>query len=189
MIKNQETDRVMVFIDHRNVANSQYDTTGMSAELDYWAMVQALVGNRHFAGAYVFDGAGGERGARLHDALRRCGFRVLIRDVIEHEDGIQKEVDVDMACEILSHAIKDHYDTAIIVSGDRDFRPVVERLHSEGKKAEVAGFDKCMSSALRRSGDCCHSLDVIPMVRFTSEYRDPEPKGAAPEMGKVMGDA
>lgn len=167
----------MVFIDLRNVISSQYDLTGMYAELDFETMVQSLVGDRNLVGAYIFDGVGGEGSTKLHDILRACGFRVIVRESIE-TNVIQKEVDVAMACEILSHAIKDHYDTAIIVTGDRDFRPVVEHIQFEGKKAEVAGFSRGMSHALRRSGDGFHCLDSIPMIKFVtdlSKFNSKEP--------------
>ena len=159
----------MVFIDLRNVISSQHDTTGIYAELDFETMVDTLVGERNLVGAYMFDGTLGEKGIKLHDALRAYGFRVIVRDFFDSENTAQKEVDVSMACEILSHAIKDHYDTAIIVTGDRDFRPAVEHIQSEGKKAEIAGFSKGMSHALRRSGDVFHCLDSIPMIRLMTE--------------------
>jgi uncharacterized LabA/DUF88 family protein len=172
MVRDQKTERVMVFIDLRNVMNSQEEMTGLHAELDFKSMVYALTGRRNLVGTYMFDGKGGESMTRFHDALRVCGFRVIEREAFSLEGLIQKEVDVSMACEILSHAIKDHYDTAIIVSGDRDFRPVVEHIQFEGKRAEIAGFSHGMSSALRRSGDSFHCLDNIPMVRFETEQTD-----------------
>jgi uncharacterized LabA/DUF88 family protein len=178
-MRNQNAERVMVFIDLRNVINSQFDLTGAYAELDFKTMINVLVGDRNFTGAYMFDGEVRDKGTRLHDIFRTEGFRVIVRDSFDHENGIQKEVDVSMACEILSHAIKDHYDTAIIVTGDRDFRPAVEHIQFEGKKAEIAGFSKGMSGALRRSGDVFHCLDSIPMIRFVTEQPRPMAKDVA----------
>jgi len=174
MMRNERTERVMVFVDLRNVINGQCDTTGSYYEIDFREMVHHLLGNRILAGAYIFDSEGGERSSKLHYAIRTCGFRAIIRDSYDTEHNAQKEIDVAMACEILSHGIKNHYDTAIIVSSDRDFRPVIEMIQSEGKKAEVAAFSGCTSSLMKISGDIFHPLDAIPMIRLDTLQIDVE---------------
>jgi len=44
---------------------------------------------------------------------------------------------------MLSRAYKDHYDIAVLVSGDGDFARVLQEVKDLGKKVEVAFFPKC----------------------------------------------
>jgi len=189
MTSKQETERTMVFIDLRNVLESQHDTTGSYADLDLPGIVSRLVGSRNLVGKYVFDGEGTGGSSKHHDNLRACGFRVIVRSSEPGDQNIQKEVDVAMSCEILSHAIKDHYDTAIIVTGDRDFRPAVEKIQSEGKRAEIAGFSISMSRTLSICGDGFHNLDCIPIRKLATEQPRSESSDPRIAQKKVMANA
>jgi uncharacterized protein (TIGR00288 family) len=157
-------ERVMVFIDLRNVLRSAEWFGSFDCKMDYESMVDILVGERRLVGAYMFDSVESESDPcnRMYNAFRSKGFRVITRGP-NKEFGEQKEVDVAMACEILSHAYKDNYDTAIVVSGDRDFRPAIEHIQAAGKRAEVAGFSKGMSWRLSRCCDVFHDLDPLPL--------------------------
>ena len=168
MMKQFQDERVMVFIDIRNVLNSIDHTMGRVL-VDFKAIVNNLVGERRLMGAYIFDGerAIGEEDPcrKFHDLLRSTGFRAVIRSSSYDPDTReQKEVDVSLACEMLKHGYKDHYDTAIIVSGDRDFLPAVECMQSEGKKVEVASFENVISCSLKRNCDIYHPLDSMPII-------------------------
>ena len=41
----------------------------------------------------------------------------------------------------VSHAYQSDYDTAILVSGDRDYVPLVEKVKSLGKRVHIVFFD------------------------------------------------
>lgn len=166
MISKNREERVMVFIDLRNVLKSVEQLGVPNIKIDFESIVDELVGERRLIGAYVFDGIESEHDkcAAFHDTLRSRGFRVVVREGHVREDGEQKEVDVAMACEILSHAYRDNYDTAIIVSGDRDFRPSIEHIQAIGRRAEVAGFSRSMSWKLSRGCDVFHNLDPVPLL-------------------------
>jgi len=180
MEKNNDgnNERVTVFIDLENVMKHA-EGFGKDITTDFGEMVKALVGERELVRTYVFDGRRYGNSARcaVHCALRDRGFRVMTRNCYEKETETQKEVDVAMACEILSQAYKDEYDTAIIVSGDRDFRPAVEQIRSLGKRAEIAGFSASTSKVLSRRCDVFRNMDQIPMfclapetVRYYEEF-------------------
>jgi uncharacterized LabA/DUF88 family protein len=165
MITTDRDEKVMVFIDLRNVLRNAEELSGIDVKVDFDVMVEAVVKGRKLVAAYMFDSIESERDPcyNLHDALRCHGYRVITRIGYDKVTGVQKEVDVAMACEILSHAYKNNYDTAIIISGDRDFRPAIEHIQSAGKRAEVAGISKGMSWKLSRSGDMFHDLDKLPL--------------------------
>jgi len=170
MMEEKSNERVMVFIDLENVVKAVKEF-GNDIRTDFEEMARVLVGGRTLVRTFVFDGrsSGNTTRTALHVMLREQGFRVVTRKSYEKETAQQKEVDVAMACGILSNAYKDNYDTAIIVSGDRDFRPVMEEVQGLGKKVEVAGFSESMSKVLSMSCDVFHNMDTVPLFYLAPE--------------------
>ena len=66
---------------------------------------------------------------------------------------VEKGVDILIATDMLTGALRNCYDTAIIVSGDGDFAPVLEEIKRAGKQIENATFSSCRSDALINASD------------------------------------
>ena len=58
-----------------------------------------------------------------------------------------------LATDLVLHAVKNNFDSAIIVSGDGDFFPAIETVKKEGKKVEVAAFESNISKEASESAD------------------------------------
>lgn len=140
--KDNHNKRNMVFIDLENVQKS------VSLRNPYLRMDYSMFGeylNDRFSpeAAYVFDSRESEstndHQNRFHNALSYMGYRVKLWKCGIGHDGerYQKCVDTGMVCEILKHLYKDHADHFIIVSGDRDFVPVIDSIRDEGKSITV----------------------------------------------------
>lgn len=167
-------NRVMVFIDYRNI----YESTrfmGERATLDLYRLTQILVGSRELIGAYVFDARKmftnkDDQTIHMHNMLREQGFRVVARESMVYRDGKaeQKEVDVSLACEMLEHALLNHFDVAVVVSGDRDFVPAMQKVQSAGKRVEVAAFNDVYNEECKRTADVYYLLDDIPFMSMSS---------------------
>ena len=172
IISDSSSDRVMVFIDLRNV-NNAVRMDRPHSRLDFIRMVEILCGNRSLKRAYVFDGMDSvenyRQSNRFHDMLRYHGFTVVLTDSYDPELNRQKGVDVELACKVMHHGFKNDYDTAIIVSGDGDFVPLVEELKDMGKKVEIAAFDKSCSERMRLAADAFHRMEVMPLLEMESE--------------------
>jgi uncharacterized LabA/DUF88 family protein len=108
LLSDNPNDRVMVFIDLRNVLKSS--NLGPDFTLDLYRLSKEMTGQRRLIAAYVFDTRspyGSEDPAhRMHDRLRFLGFRVIARESFDPNRMEQKEVDVAMACEMVAHALK-----------------------------------------------------------------------------------
>jgi len=182
LFSENPADRVMVFIDLANVQKAVRNKETSGFRLDYYRLVNELAGSRRLIGAYIFDAVStSDRSAfnpkwRLLDALRFLGFRVMAREVNYGEEGQQKEVDVALATELVACAFRDAFDVAIVVSGDRDFVPAIERVRSEGKRVEVAFFGDAalpgekssFSVHLQRVADRVHNVDELPVLQVLS---------------------
>ncbi len=178
LLSDSPYDRVMVFIDYRNVLKSSDVRPGL--KLDLYTLCKELTGKRRLEAAYVFDTRapyGQEDPAhKTHDRLRYLGFRVIARESYNPERQEQKEVDVAMACEMVAHAYKDNYDVAIVVSGDRDFVPAIQHVQSAGKRVEVAAYTDAFSNEMLRMCDVYHKLDALPLLRIDAEFTKEEEK-------------
>ena len=69
--------------------------------------------------------------------------------------------DVYLANDIIVGAYENIYDTAILVSGDEDFVPVINTLKRLNKKTENAFFTKTSSKKLRKLCDKSINLSMI----------------------------
>jgi len=167
IISFDENDRVMMFIDLRNMTKSVSKDAKYS-RIDFVSLARCLKGPRKLVAAYIFDSKGvaesTDSSKRFHDYLRYKGFRVIARDSYDIEHQVQKEVDVAMAVQMVVHAFKDNYDVAIVVSGDRDFIPAIQEVQSAGKRVEVAAFKSSVADEMERQSDVFHNLDAEPVL-------------------------
>lgn len=65
----------------------------------------------------------------------------------------QKEVDILLAVEMINHAVRKNMRRAVLLAGDRDFKPVVEMLVQMGTFVVVAGDKTHMSRELVKVAD------------------------------------
>jgi hypothetical protein len=72
---------------------------------------------------------------------------------------VEKGVDVMLATDVVTNAYNDHYDTAIVVSGDADFYPALQAAKDVGKHIEVAAFDMNLSAESARVADVVQKLN------------------------------
>jgi uncharacterized LabA/DUF88 family protein len=163
-------ERVMVFIDLRNTLKNA-EKFSQDITVDFKELVGTVVGERRMIAAYMFDGTECEYDSHNYfdDMMAEEGFYIFSRDCYDSNTRMQKEVDVAMTCKMLTHAFKDSYDTAIVVSGDRDFKPAIEEIQSAGKRVEVAGITEGMSRRLSKCCDAFHDLDQVPLFYLKPE--------------------
>ena len=77
----------------------------------------------------------------------------------------QKEVDVMLAVQMMEHAFRGNMNKAVLLSGDLDFRPLVESLIRLGVFVEVVGDRSHISQ------DLIHSADSHKKLTFQN-YHD-----------------
>ena len=168
IVSNNRNDKVMMFIDVRNIMKSVEAAEFGKFRLDLYSLAKQLTGARELVAAYVFDTrmpyGMDDTSKRFHDRLSYDGFRVVARESFDQAKQEQKEVDVAMACEMVVHALRDHYDVAIVVSGDRDFIPAIQHVQFAGKRVEVAAFSKAVSNEVKRAADGFFELEKMPLL-------------------------
>lgn len=81
----------------------------------------------------------------------------------------QKEVDVMLAVQMMEHAFRGNMQKAVLLSGDKDFRPLVESLVRLGLFVEVVGDRNHISRDLIHSADSSRKLSFIDYHEWTQK--------------------
>ncbi len=170
---NAGSRRVMIFIDGSNLYHVLKQNTDKQ-NLDYKKFSEKLCGDRELIRTYYYnirqDSPDNPKLAESQDRFLNALYET---DYLEVKLGIWKQrgqtmvekgVDVMIASDLIAHAYEDHYDTAILVSGDADFYPALQVVKDTGKQVEVAAFDSNLSSEAARFSDV--------IIKFDNRYFD-----------------
>ena len=202
--------RVALFFDGKNhmkdLRRASEDRWLDHGTLAHWTVQH--VGGERLSAAYYYTGVPnpnddpGERHALtdlLEELERRPGFfvkrfnrRATTRDcphckkVIAYTE--EKMVDTSLVADLITLAVADAFDIAVVFSGDLDLAPGLHALHALGKQAWIATFgDYGRSRALLRS-----AWSVIDLSKHIDEFAYPElrsPVGRRPPVAPSNVDA
>ena len=152
--KNQ---RVGIFID---VQNLYYSARHLyNAKVNFNAILKSALGIRKLvrAFAYVVSTKEGEE-KQFFSALSKMGFEIRSKELQIFYGGAKKgDWDVGIAMDIMRMASK--LDVVVLVSGDGDFKELLEHVKALGCRAEVIAFGKSASSRLKETADEFFDLD------------------------------
>lgn len=170
-------DRVVMFVDVQNV-HITFEKIGQ--EVRYDVLLKAVEDQYRRRGKTLFKAIafvpmfeGDERREKLINALSFMGYRVVTKVVKRLGDNVNHKInmDVEMALEIISMA--DSVDEVVLVTGDRDFVPIVDFLSKKGKRVRVIGTRKgAVSIDLIRACDEYDNMDEIEGILMPFRYSD-----------------
>ena len=88
----------------------------------------------------------------------------------------QKQVDVQIAVDMLTHSYRGNMHQAAFIAGDRDFKPLVEAVVREGMFIEI-WFEKASASTdLLDAADGRSPLDLYSMYRYLArDFQEDHP--------------
>ena len=146
--KDKEDNRIYAFIDSQNL-NLGVKANGWT--LDFGKFRLYLRNKYNVKKAFLFIGyiVGN---ARLYQYLQECGYILVFKNVLEIKRGGKSYYKGNVDAGLVLHAMIEYknYGKAIIVSGDGDFRCLVEYLGNKGKLEKVIVPNKHYSSLLRK---------------------------------------
>jgi uncharacterized LabA/DUF88 family protein len=150
MLGRFATGRVAVFIDAANILYSEKD---LGWRISYEKLKSYLGKECNVSAMYFYTAVDPDNHgqARFISKLKSLGLKIVskrIKKIRIHsgEFVIKGNVDVELSMGMLEHV--DSYDTAILMSGDSDFAPVVDKIKSFGKDIVVLSIDECVSREL-----------------------------------------
>lgn len=144
-------ERVMIFIDNSNIFQGfrKYDI-----KADYEKLKRLITKDRILQSIFLYEGVvypmSPEKKNWYEELSNRSGYVIKASfDKIASSGAIEKKVDISIAIDIVSLAYENAYDTAVLVSGDGDFVPVVKKIKKLDKKVEIWAFEYSFANALK----------------------------------------
>ena len=155
----------MVFVDGSYVfhASRRYK---QGWRIDYHRLVRILTGSeRTLVRVYFYTSISvppSPSQVKFHQALGYLGFQVVAKPLKKSgERWVERGVEVALATDLLGFAIRNAYDTAILISGDLDYLPAVEEVKRLGKRVEIAGFSGDVGAEMKSIGDRFIGLEIL----------------------------
>ena len=160
-------ERVQIFIDGSNLYHTLRNDCG-NTKLDYLKFSYLLANKRKLIRTYYYTSTLDATKSKLETVKSQQSFLNALREepyiTIKHRAlryktvgkasvPFEKGVDILIATDMLTNALRNCYDTAILVSGDGDFAPVLEEIAHAGKQIENAVFRSTRSDALMGAAD------------------------------------
>jgi len=158
ILKSPKAQRVGVFVD---VQNMFYSAKYMyNAKVNFKAVIDAAVKGRTLvrAIAYVVRSEETDR-EKFFDALTTIGYEVKGKELQIFAGGAKKgDWDVGIAMDAIELAPR--LDTVVLVSGDGDFKPLLQHLRrAQGCRVEVVAFGRSASKLIKDEADEFTDLD------------------------------
>jgi uncharacterized LabA/DUF88 family protein len=142
-------ERVAIFIDGSNFYFILKEVR-QSPNIDFEHLVRKITGpQRQLVRVYYYNAPVNReevpdqyaRQQRFFAGIRSLDyFEVKLGRLVRRPDAgmVEKGVDVKLAVDMVGFAVKDTYDTAVLISADGDFADAVQYVKDMGKHVEVA---------------------------------------------------
>ncbi len=179
----KKQERISIFIDGSNLYYSLKDLE--VAKIDFQKLIDLLKKERLLVSVFYYnapldisvDAKKYWEQQKFFDALRRIpGFNVVLARMRKHEreNGTfvfeVKGDDIYLATDLISGAYENLYDTALIISGDEDFVPVIKKVQKLGKKVENIYFCTTSSNYLKKT--CNSSFCIDKKIAKSIEFKE-----------------
>ncbi|MDX1798624.1 MAG: NYN domain-containing protein [Candidatus Lokiarchaeia archaeon] len=148
-------NRIAIFIDNSNIFKG---FRKFNVKVDYERLKQVITRDRELQNIFLYEGAiyplSPEKKKWYKALSKKSGYIISASfDKIVLNDAVEKKVDIKIAIDMISLAYEDAYDTAVLVSGDGDFLPVVKKIKTLGKDFELWAFKYSLANTLREEVD------------------------------------
>ncbi len=164
-------ERITVFIDNSNIFKGfqKYDV-----KVDYEKLKNLITHNRKLTAIYLYEGVvypiSPEKKRWYKELAAKSGYIIKVSfDKISKSGAIEKKVDIKIAIDIISLAYEDVYDTAILISGDGDFLPVIKKVKKLNKKVELWAFRYSLANTLKQEleiGNIYYLDDILDKIKI-----------------------
>lgn len=174
--------RIAVFVD---VPNIMYAAEQYRVAVDFGKLLDYVAHDRTLIRASAYAPISDDPTQRLEvqrfvEPFVNHGYRIVTKPLKRFADGsIKANFDVELAMDILT--MSDRLDIVSLVSGDGDFRRLVDIVASKGVRVEVVSFARSTSAELKAVADTYidltqHLKDLCVPVEGDFRPRVPRPR-------------
>ena len=160
--------RLAIFVD---VPNILYGAESSGVRLNWGKVADFLSHGRTLVRAIAYAPISDDPTARTENErfvvpFLDHGYRIATKPLKRFTGGsVKANFDVELAIDVLT--MSDRVDVIVLVSGDGDFRRLVEIVGARGVRVEVMAFGKSTSSDLRQVAD-----RYIDIAQYADQLRD-----------------
>ena len=172
-----QKERVSIFIDGSNFYHNIKKILKTGERINYQKLIGVLTEKREFVNAFYYvasldatiDSKKYQEHENFLDVLRKIpNFNVVLCTLkkLKIDDRyiyIIKGDDVMLSHDLIMGAVDNLYDTAIIVSGDEDFLPLIKTIKERYKKRVENAYIRSSSSYKLRKA-CNSSLNISKII-------------------------
>ena len=143
----------MIFIDNSNIFKG---FAKYKVKADYEKLKNIITRGRNLTEIRSYEGVvypiSPMKKKWYEDLKSNSGYIVKVTfDKRTANQAIEKKIDVKLAIDLISEAYENSYDTAVIVSGDGDFLPVIKKLLKLNKQVEIWAFRYSLANTIQKS--------------------------------------
>ena len=155
-----ERPRIGIFVD---VPNIMYAAEREKVKLDYGKVLDYIIGSRELVRASAYSPISDDPDEELDtqkfvQPFMNLGYRIVTKPLKRYANGtIKANFDVELAIDVLT--MSDRLDIVVLLSGDGDFRRLVEIVASKGVRVEVVAFGPSTAAELRTVADVYTDLN------------------------------
>jgi uncharacterized LabA/DUF88 family protein len=164
MLDGISRGRVAIFIDGGSLF---YAALQLGIEVDYTKLLCHLIASARLLRAFFYTGVdrANEKQQGFLLWMRRNGYRVVSKDLIQFADGSRKaNLDVEIAVDMMTLA--NYCDTVVLVSGNGDLAYAVDAVTYRGVRVEIVSLRSMTSDSLINLAD-----DYIDLTNIKEEIQ------------------
>lgn len=161
-LEESSRDRVVILIDGSNLF---YAALQLGIDIDYAKLLRRLASDRRLVRAYFYTGVDrtNEKQQGFLHWMRRNGFRVVDKDLVQFPDGSKKaNVEVEIAIDMLTLA--SYCDTIVLLSGDGDLTYAANAVSYRGTQVEVVSLRSMTNDSLINVADRYIDLETMKQI-------------------------
>jgi uncharacterized LabA/DUF88 family protein len=158
-VSGDNQERIAIFIDGSNLCHA---ATHLNIEINYTKLLRCLTKKRKLLRAYFYTAIDNtnkkQQGFLLW--MRRNGYRVVTKELIQHPDGSQKaNLEVELAVDMLTLAR--YCNTLVLLSGEEELAYALDAVSYQGVQVEVVSLGLMTSDSLLSVADSYTDLTKI----------------------------
>lgn len=168
-------ESVAIFIDYHNLA---IGLRNQNKEIDFIALRDYLSSGRKLLETFIYIGINPnqpEANKKLIVKLQEVGF--FLRNKIARvlpDNTLKCNHDIEMVLDILEFVEKTKPNIVVLVTGDSDFKVLVEKLRIQGIRIEIASFQGIISQELKNSASGYIDLSIAKIEENSEEENSKE---------------
>jgi uncharacterized LabA/DUF88 family protein len=155
------TSSIAMFVDAANVEKAARQ---QGLKIDYQKLKQELTQYAsEVVGLFYYTAVNKNNPNKFHSRNNLDGYQIVSKDLVRHSDGtVEGNVDPEIMRDLIAKS--GEFGTAILVSGDGDFKCFVKYLQEQNKQVIVVGFPDSTNKELQMMADLYIDLNLSPVV-------------------------